>query len=333
MSKLRTKIRTISIISLTLLLGLSFFYVFHIDSMWQKALIYSKDGSNSLGVFVKALEWLSKNLKENETALVPMPSVFYVCNPELRERLVHYRSLWDSAGVILQANTTKDEILKVRSHFVNFLKENSQVKYVVRDWVDPYAKLLYEANVNDELMILIREAKVIPFTLSTGWSSKITIYERVEYTTLFAIELSSPPKQFFTLPPDVLIQYDSNGVTIQKAGPRVGFYLPLEEEINSSKQNYLTMQIRLDVEDLELMLVFYYDKNRDGRWSGYEIDYVKLAAFSQTEQGWVAGEWYKIYHVIPKADDPVVQIGIILTGDRDGALTLADLAVYSETTL
>lgn len=300
--------------------------------MWQKALVFSKDGSNSLSVFIEASEWLSKNLKEDEIALVPMPNVFYVANPELKDKLVHYRSLWDSAGVILQANTTEDEILKVRSYFVSFLKENSQVKYVVRDWVDPYAKLLYEANINDELMILIREAKVIPFTLSTGWSSKITIYEQVEYTTSFTIELSSPPKQFFTLPPDVLIQYDSDGTAIQKVGLRVGFYLPPEKGINSSKQNYLTMQIKLDVEDSELMLVFYYDKNRDGIFSGYEIDYVKSAIFSKAEQGWVASEWYRIYQVIPKADDPVVQISMIVTGDEDGVLKLSDLIVYSETT-
>ena len=298
--------------------------------MWEKALIYSKDASDSLSVFIEASEWTSKNLKEGEIALIPMPDIFYVANPELKNKLVDYRSLWRSAGVILQANTTKEEILKVRSYFVNFLKENQQVKYVVRDWVDPYSKPLYEANVNDELAILIREAKVIPFTLSTGWSSKITIYQRVQYSILFSIELTSPPKQFFTLPRDVLVQYDSDGATIHTADPYVGFYLPFEEGINDSKQNYLTMLIKPDVEDLELTLVFYYDKNRDGVFSGYEIDYVKSATFSQNKLGWVTGEGYTIYQVIPKADDPVVQIGIILMDDKNGTVTLRNLTVYTE---
>jgi len=298
--------------------------------MWYKGLTYSRDGSISLGAFVEASEFLSENLKQGETALVSMLDVFYILDPELRGKLVGYHSIWVSAGVILQANTTKEEILKVRSYFVKFLKENLQVKFIVRDWVDPYAKHLYEANVTDELMILIREAKVIPFALSTGWSSKITIYERVQYATLLSMDFSVPPKQFSTLPRDVLVQYDSDGATIHKADPRVGFYLPLEEGINASKQNYLTMQIKPDVEDLELQLVFYYDMNRDGKWSGYEIDYVKSATFNQTEQGWVAGKWYTIYQVIPQVDDPIVQIGIILMGDKNGTIALRNLAVYTE---
>jgi len=144
--------------------------------------------------------------------------------------------------------------------------------------------------------------------------------------------LSSPPENFYTLPPDVLVQNDSDGATIHKANPRVGFYLPLEEGIDSSKQNYLTMQFKLDVEDLTLTLVFYFDMNRDGRWSGYEIDYVKSATFNQTKLGWTASEWYTIYKVIPTADDPVVQIGIIMAGDPDGAITLSELVVYTEVT-
>ena len=151
--------------------------------MWQKALKLSNDGSTSLSTFVEASNWLSKNLKDDQVALTPMPDVFYILNPELKEKLIHYKSVWDSAGIILQANTTKDEILKVRSNLLKFLKENSKIKYVVRDWIDPYAKNLYEVNVNDELMILLQEVEEFSFTLSTGWSDKITIYEKAQNIT------------------------------------------------------------------------------------------------------------------------------------------------------
>ena len=299
-------------------------------SMWQKGLINSQDGSTALGVFAEASDWLSEHLGEDETALVPMRDVFDALNPQMHDKLVDYKSIWESAGIILQANTTEEEKLTVRRYFINFLKENPQIRYMVRDWVDPYAKFIYGATVNDELMFLISEAEVIPFTLSTGWSSKITIYQRVQYVTSFCMNFSSPPKLSFAIPEDAQIQYDENGAAIQKLDSRVSFYYPLEEGINASRKNCLILQIRPEIEKVELTTAFYYDVNRDGTWSGYEIDYAKSATFNQTQLGWVTGEWYTIYQVIPQAGDPVVQIGIILAGDATGTVTLRDLEVYTE---
>ena len=326
------KDRSRAVALLLLFVSIPSFYGFHNVSMWQKALTLSNDSSTYLSAFVEASDWLSKNLGQDEIALVPMRDVFDALNPQMRDKLVDYKSLWKSTRVVLHADTTEEEVLKVRSYFIVFLKEKPLIKYVIRDWNDPYAKLLFEAIANDELMFLLREVKTIPFTLSTGWSNKVTIYERVQYTTLFARRLASPPKQSFTKPSNASIQYSWSGATIQKVGPSVGFYLPLEAGINASKQNYLTMQIKLDVEDLNLLIGFYYDKNRDGRFSGYEIDYTKSVSFNQTQQGWLAGTWYKIHQEIPKADDPIVQITIIVTGDKDGAITLSDLVVYTEIT-
>jgi len=307
---------------------LSSLYTWHSMSMWQSGLTYSKDASTSMGTFVEASGWLSERLGQDEIAVVPSIEVFLVLNPELSDRLVDYKSLWNSAGIAFHERSSPKKLQRLHNYFNDFVKENPKVKYLVRDWVDPYARYLFEKN--DALASFLKEVKTIPFTLCTGWSNKITIYEQVQYATLFAMELSSPPKEFHTIPPDVLVQYDSDGATIHKADPRVGFYLPLEEGINTSKQNYLTMQIKPDVENLELTLVFYYDRNRDGRWSGYEIDYVKSATFSQSKLGWVVGEWYTIYQVIPQAEDPAVQIGIILAGDVEGTFTLSNLVVYTE---
>ena len=320
------------ILSIAFLLVLILSSLLHISFMWQNATVYSKDASVSTGVFVDASRWLSSNLGAEEMVIVPMPAIFSVINPDLTSKLVSYHSIWDSAGVILQASTTDSEVLQVRNYLIDFLKENPQVKYVVRDWVGGYSKPLYEANVDDELMILIREAKVIPFTSSDGWSNKITIYERVQYAALASMDFSVPQNQSFTSPQDVLIQYDSDGAVIHKADSRVGYYLPLEEEINASKQNYLAMQIKPDIENFELTLAFYFDVNRDGRWSGYDIDYVKSATFIQTKLGWMTGEWNTIYQVIPQADDPVVQMGIILMGDKNGTVTLRNLSAYTEIT-
>jgi hypothetical protein len=298
--------------------------------MWQKASTLSGDSSTSLGAFVGAPEFLSKNLGQNEVALVPMIDVFYALNPGLHDKLIDYKALWDSAGVVLMADTTTSEVLRVRNYFIDFLKKNSQVKYIVRDWVDPYDIRIYELNVKDELMLLLHEMKMLPFMLSTGWSNQVTIYNRVQYTPLFAMKFSSSPKQYFTIPSNAYVKFDSNGVTIQKSGQWVGFYLPLDVGINASRQNYLTLQFRPDIENLSLSLVFYYDKNGDGVFSGYDVDYTKGTNFNQTQKGWAKDEWHQIALGIPQEENPLVQISIITQGGTYGTLTLANLEVYTE---
>jgi len=304
--------------------------------MWQKATTFSSDASTALSVRVKATEWLSERLEENETALVSLPEVYCALNPKLHDKLVDYHSLWDSVGIEIGQRGYREEVLKVRRYLIDYLGDNPLLKYAVRDWGDPYSTYLYGVTDDDELMFLLREVETFPFVLSTGWSSEITIYERVQYATLFYMDLSSPPKQFSINPRDTPIQYDyinMQGASIQKVGPRVGFYLPLEGAINASRQTYLSMGIRLDVKNLELTIIFYYDKNRDGEFSGYDIDYVKGASFNQTQQGWVRNKWYTICQVIPQSDDPVVQIAIIMTGDQEGSINLRDLIVKTEVSL
>jgi hypothetical protein len=294
-------------------------------SMWQRGLASSNDASTSMGAFFETSEWLSENLDQNEIVVVPSIEIFLVLNPELSQRFVNYRSIWDSADISFQERSSAEKLQKLQNYFNEFLKENPKVKYLVLDWVDPYARYIFEKN--DELLFLLEEVKVIPFTLSTGWSNKITIYERAEYASLFSFDFSVPPKQFSILPTDALVQFDSDGATIHKANSRVSLYLPMEEGINASEQNYLTMHFKYDIADLSLQLVFYYDYNRDGRWSGYNVDYVKSATFDQTKLG-AKGGWHTIYQIIPQADDSVIQIGLLLNGDHDGVTILSDLAVY-----
>jgi len=292
MSIIRAKLKLGSLLVVFILL--SSFYAFHTVSLWQNAVSFSSDASTALNARVKTAKWLSQNLTQNETALVSLPFVYYALNSSLRGRLIDYRYLWDLARVPISQRDHRQDVLKVRSYFIDFLMETPQLKYVIRDWGDIYSTSLYTVTANDDLFFLLREVAAFPFVLSTGWSNKIVIYERMQYSILLANDLTFPPKQFSLLPRDVRIQFDSYVATIQKASPRVGFYLPLEKAINTSKQNYLTMQIKLDFDDLNLTTIFYYDRNRDGKFSGYEIDYVRSATFSQTKLGWVAGEWYTI---------------------------------------
>jgi hypothetical protein len=304
--------------------------------MWQGALTASKDTSIPLGTFVEASDWLSKNLKQEEIAVVPFLVVFSVLNPELRDRLVDYSIVWQSAGVQIGERGDIERLQSLREYFINFLQGNWSIRYVVRDWGDPYVRSLFDAPASDELMFLLREVKVVPFTLSSGWSSKITIYEVVRYTTLFSFGLSYPPQRYSTDPSNLRIQYSWSGATIDKTGSRVGFYLPLDAGINASRQNYLTMQIKPDVEELVLLLAFYFDGNGNGYWDGYNsTDYVETLTLDQTRLGWIRGQWYMIYQTLPTPDypdNPIVQIGIVATGKQYGAITISNLIVYMEIT-
>lgn len=303
-----------------------------VHNTWVEGLALSKNASQTMGLYEETSRWLATNLKENEVAIVPLEVVFHISNAELKNKTVPYKLFWDKVGVAFRADNTIEEHYLVQDQLVSFIREDSSVKYVVVDWMDPYCKtiLYYSLGVQNELVLLLKKVHEESIIRPEQWIPRIRVYEIVRYAILFAMDLSAPPNRYHTLPSNVSIQFDSNGAAIHKADPRVGFYLPLEERINSSKQNYLTMQIKPDLEDLELTLVFYYDRNRDGRWSGYDIDYVKSATFNQTKLGWVAGECYTIYQVIPKADDPAVQIGIILTGDKNGTVTIRNLAGYTE---
>jgi len=167
-------------IYLLLLSSLGSIYAYLAFSSVNIAFLYSKDGSKSLGAFAEASTWLAKNLSKNETALVPMSSVFYVLAPELRNNLMPFKSLWDSVDVIYRANTTIDEVTRIRMYLINLLKTDSKIKYIVRDWGDPYSTSIFNLDSYDELMSILRETAVFSFNLSTNWSNKITIYERVQ---------------------------------------------------------------------------------------------------------------------------------------------------------
>lgn len=327
--KLVSTISSSKLLYVVLLIILIFPFVY---STWAEGVVLSENASQTMGLYEETSRWLQSNLKENETAIVPLEVVFHVSNADLRNKTVPYELFWDKVGVGLRADNTIEEYYLIQDQLVNFIEENRNVKYVVVDWMDSYCQpILYSSlGVQNELAPYLKKVHEESITRPDQWVPRIRVYEIVRYVDLFGVDFSAPPKQFSVSPSDILVEYGSEGATIHKVDSRVGFYIPLEEGINASKLNYLTMQFMSNVEELELQLTFYYDANRDERWSGYDIDYVKSASFNVTQLGWVAGEWHTLYQLIPQADDSVVQIGISMTGDKNGTITLGDLTAYTE---
>jgi len=285
-----------------------------------------------MGVYAQAANFLSENLGQNETALVPMSNVFTTLNPDLSGRLVTYESMWNSAGVILQASTNMTDILKVRSYIANFLNQNLQVKFIVRDWVDAYATPLFDSSLDYGLSPLFKEVQIFPFKLSTGWSSQITIYERVQVVQSLGMNLSMVPKNYFTAPSNTSVIFGSLGAVVQKTGPSVNLYVPLSVSLNVSKYSYMTLIINPNVTDLNLTIVFYYDTTGTGIFTGYGADFVHSILLNQVQEGWSEGKSNEFILAIPASDYPVVQIGLCLSGTFEGTVTFSNLNVYTELT-
>jgi len=166
-------------LALILILIIAFsFYGYNIFLMWNKGYNLTKDGNTSLNSYVETSKWLSKNLKQNETALVPAVDVFYVLNSSLSSKIRDYRIIWNASGVILKADTNSTEVAIVRSNLITYLN-NSDVKYLVKDWVSPYSNYIFNADIDDDLFLMLKKVKIFRFRLSTGWSASITIYEKI----------------------------------------------------------------------------------------------------------------------------------------------------------
>jgi hypothetical protein len=325
---LRNKFLTVA--GLAFLLIISCAFLLNAMFMWKNAVTFSEDASISSGVFQQSSNWISQKLEQGEIALVPSSQIFYVSNPEMAGSFVSYSSLWKSAGIVLQANTTDSDVSIVRQYLIKMLKENPEIKYLVRDWVDPSDYKIFNSKSNDELMILLNEEKVIPFTLSTGWSNKITIYSRVAFSNQFTYSFSQSSSNLFTRPENLSIDYGSNGATLNKLSESTGVYLPLDTKLSAAAKNYFTLDIYTDLKSGSLQVVFYYDKNNDGVFSGYDVDYVKSLEFSSNSSDWSNNTLHQIYGIIPPAVNKIVQIGFIVNGNQTGKFTISNFKFYSD---
>ncbi|MGD0995702.1 MAG: hypothetical protein ABR909_09300 [Candidatus Bathyarchaeia archaeon] len=308
---------------------LSAIYTFYCTSMWQNAVTYSKDSGAAAVARADVGKFLSENLHNNETAIVAIPNVYYVLYPDLRGKLVDYASIWNLAGVEIGQRANQEDVLKVRNYFINFLKANQNVKYAVNDPGNPYSAFLFNAANYDELISILNEVKNYTYTLSTGWSSKLTIYQRAQYHLSFNINFSSIQTNYSVAPSDTSVQFFNNSISIEKETSKVGFYIPISDTaIDTSKSNLLSVEMKSSCQNSQFTFVFYYDKNKDGSFSGYGVDYAKSIVLNQTKLGLTAGSLCNLYLPIPSSDYKVVQIAIIIAGDQNGTINLSNLQVF-----
>ena len=72
-----------------------------------------------------------------------MPNVFNYTHEEFFKNALPYNYFWNSAEIIMRANTTQNEIIKVRDNLISYIDQNLNLKYLVRDWVDPYCNKIF----------------------------------------------------------------------------------------------------------------------------------------------------------------------------------------------
>jgi hypothetical protein len=207
--------------------------------MYNSAVVYTEDNSIPMAAFVKAANWISSNLDRQEIALVPQATVFYALDPQLRNNLKDYKTIWDSAGVILRANTTDEDVTKVTQNLIDFIKQHKQLKYLVIDWSYPYSKKIFQtiscADLADNLLV---QAKAIHFVQPhTGWNSKMSICQpiaSVNSTDYFSDNFNDN----FLDKSHWQLNYVGNGPTANETNQRLEIVIPANSfaQMRSSTQ-------------------------------------------------------------------------------------------------
>jgi hypothetical protein len=151
--------------------------IIYLSQMHNYTISYTNNNSIPMTSFVKAGVWLHDNLNSQKMALVPEPTVFYVLEPQIKNRLIDYKSIWDVAGVQLRANTTDSEVLKVKQKLIDFMVRNKQIEYLVLDWFYPYShKIFKTSSCSDIGNNILRQVSSFNFTLpESRWHNKVVI--------------------------------------------------------------------------------------------------------------------------------------------------------------
>jgi len=88
--------------------------------------------------------------------------------------------VWELTGIFIQANITEAEIEEARSHLREYIKDDTQLKYIVMDWVDTYGRIYFiprNCEGFDE-NLLEAERFVVEFpTVNGTWKGGIIICE------------------------------------------------------------------------------------------------------------------------------------------------------------
>jgi len=158
---------------------ISIFIIIMTGSMWILSVDYSKEKSSVYGIYYNATNWLSLNLKENQTALLPNTQVFWSLDESLIQQTKDYEHVWKLSGVILRANITDAEILDAQNHLLQYIKNDSKLEYLVIDWVDRYGVKYFKpknCEVFDKNLKEIEKFVVeVPTDDGKIWKAKIVI--------------------------------------------------------------------------------------------------------------------------------------------------------------
>lgn len=91
-------------------------------------------------------------------------------------------------------------------------------------------------------------------------------------------------------------------------------------------------KLNMTYSNSEVELNMYFDKNRDGVFSGYDIDYIKtvVSSFEQLQQSSMDG--LTLIKQLSHLSDPIVQIAIRLRVNEDieeASLTIHKLSILT----
>jgi hypothetical protein len=143
-----------------------------------KGIEYIETNSIPMSSYVNATDWLSRNLGSNDIALVPHSVVFHSLNPSLKDKFKDYKTIWERTKITLRANTSSDEVSKVRYYLQAIILNEPRLKYLVIDWFNPYSNRIFINRSCSDLGDLLREVKTFDFEPPhIKWKNKLTICE------------------------------------------------------------------------------------------------------------------------------------------------------------
>jgi len=262
------------------------FFMIFLPSMLSTGIEKITINSNTMITYKRTAEWLVRNILPDQQALLPLEQIFYFYEPRLKNNTLGYEFIWKEAGVVLKADTTPEELMRVRRTLINYIMSNPNLHFLVLDWMDPITNIFKIAS-NDELNIILRPVHVE--RVETGsYRPQIVTYEVVRLKKIYEVsfvgnnskkqEISS--RTYGTCTGTYF--YDQEGLTIRliDADPGSAFriYMPLRE---ISAYNFTTpysiafsLKIKYNLHrDSKAVFTLYFDKNGDNAFD-YSNDYV-----------------------------------------------------------
>jgi len=159
---------------------ISIFIVIIISSMWEESVVFSEERSLLYETYYDAAKWLSDNLEENQTALLPNTQVFWSLDESLMKQTKDYADVWKLTGITLRSNTTDAEILVARDHLREYIKDDSQLKYLVIDWVDKHGRAYFVPRDCEQFDKSLQEVANFVFLIpieDRNWKGGVIICE------------------------------------------------------------------------------------------------------------------------------------------------------------